>query len=207
MEFNEKLVQLRKSRNMTQDELAEALYVSRAAVSKWESGRGMPSIDSIKDISRFFSVSIDELLSGEKLLFLAEKENSSNARKICDIIFGFADLLSFLLFVLPLYPSTVDGYVYSVSLLSYTETSKINIAVYWALFALLVLSGVVKLIFAKIKAEKSSKLISHISLIISVVAVLFLALTREVYALIVAFLLFVIKITVLINRSKLSNHR
>ena len=36
MEFNEKLVQLRKSRNMTQDELAEALYVSRAAVSKWE---------------------------------------------------------------------------------------------------------------------------------------------------------------------------
>ena len=47
MEFNEKLVQLRKSRNMTQDELAEALYVSRAAVSKWESGRGLPSIDSL----------------------------------------------------------------------------------------------------------------------------------------------------------------
>lgn len=207
MEFNEKLVQLRKSRNMTQDELAEALYVSRAAVSKWESGRGMPSIDSIKDISRFFSVSIDELLSGEKLLFLAETENSSNTRKICDIIFGFADLLSFVLFVLPLYPSTVDGYVYSVSLLYYTETSKINIAVYWVLFALLVLSGVVKLIFAKLKAEKGGKLISHISLIISVVAVLFLALTREVYALIVAFLLFVIKMTVLINRSKLSNHR
>jgi transcriptional regulator with XRE-family HTH domain len=207
MEFNEKLVQLRKSRNMTQDELAEALYVSRAAVSKWESGRGMPSIDSIKDISRFFSVSIDELLSGEKLLFLAETENSSNTRKICDIIFGFADLLSFVLFVLPLYPSTVDGYVYSVSLLSYTETSKINIAVYWLLFALLVLSGVVKLIFAKLKTEKSTKLISHISLVISVVAVLFLALTREVYALIVAFLLFVIKMTVLINRSKLSNHR
>ena len=54
MEFNEKLVQLRKSRNMTQDELAEALYVSRAAVSKWESGRGLPSIDSLKDISKFF---------------------------------------------------------------------------------------------------------------------------------------------------------
>ena len=54
MEFNEKLVQLRKSKNMTQDELAEALYVSRAAVSKWESGRGLPSIDSLKDISKFF---------------------------------------------------------------------------------------------------------------------------------------------------------
>ena len=204
MEFNEKLVQLRKSRNMTQDELAEALYVSRAAVSKWESGRGLPSIDSLKDIAKFFSVSIDELLSGEKLLSLAEKENSSNTRKICDIIFGVADLLSFVLFVLPLYPSTVDGYVYSVSLLSYTETSKINIAVYWVLFALLVLSGAVKLIFAKLKAEKCSKASGYVSLVVSMVTVLFLALTREAYALVVVFLLFVIKVTVLINQIKLN---
>ena len=204
MEFNEKLVQLRKSRNMTQDELAEALYVSRAAVSKWESGRGLPSIDSLKDIAKFFSVSIDELLSGEKLLSLAEKENSSNTRKICNIIFGVADLLSFVLFVLPLYPSTVDGYVYSVSLLSYTETSKINIAVYWVLFALLVLSGAVKLIFAKLKAEKCSKASGYVSLVVSMVTVLFLALTREAYALVVVFLLFVIKVTVFINQIKLN---
>ena len=204
MEFNEKLVQLRKSRNMTQDELAEALYVSRAAVSKWESGRGLPSIDSLKDIAKFFSVSIDELLSGEKLLSLAEKENSSNTRKICNIIFGVADLLSFVLFVLPLYPSTIEGYVYSVGLLSYTETSKINIAVYWVLFALLVLSGAVKLIFAKLKAEKCSKASAYVSLVISMVTVLFLALTREAYALVVVFLLFVIKVTVFINQIKLN---
>lgn len=204
MEFNEKLVQLRKSRNMTQDELSEALYVSRAAVSKWESGRGLPSIDSLKDIAKFFSVSIDELLSGEKLLSLAEKENSSNTRKICDIIFGVADLLSFVLFVLPLYPSTVDGYVYSVSLLSYTETSKINIAVYWVLFALLVLSGAVKLIFAKLKAEKCSKASAYVSLVISMVTVLFLALTREAYALVVLFLLLVIKVTAFIKQIRLN---
>ena len=204
MEFNEKLVHLRKSRNLTQDELAEALYVSRAAVSKWESGRGLPSIDSLKDIAKFFSVSIDELLSGEKLLSLAEKENSSNTRKICDIIFDVADLLSFVLFVLPLYPSTIEGFVYSVSLLSYTETSKINIAVYWVLFALLVLSGAVKLIFAKLKAEKCSKASGYVSLVVSMVTVLFLALTREAYALVVVFLLFVIKVTVFINQIKLN---
>ena len=204
MEFNEKLVQLRKSRNLTQDELAEALYVSRAAVSKWESGRGLPSIESLKDIAKFFSVSIDELLSGEKLLSLAEKENSSNTRKICDIIFGVADLLSFVLFVLPLYPSTVDGYVYSVSLLSYTETSKINIAVYWVLFALLVLSGAVKLVFAKLKAEKCSKASAYVSLVISMVTVLFLALTREAYAVVVLFLLLVIKVTAFIKQIRLN---
>lgn len=48
MEFNEKLSQLRKAKGLTQEELAEALYVSRTAVSKWESGRGYPSIDSLK---------------------------------------------------------------------------------------------------------------------------------------------------------------
>lgn len=204
MEFNEKLVQLRKSKNMTQDELAEALYVSRAAVSKWESGRGLPSIDSLKDISKFFSVSIDELLSGEKLLSLAEKENSSNTRKICDIIIGVSDLLSFVLFVLPLYPSTVDGYVYSVGLYSYTEISGTIITVYRCVFALLVVFGVVKLIFAKLKAEKICKTLTCVSVIISTVTVLFLALTREAYALVVVFLLLVIKVTAFIKQIRLN---
>lgn len=80
MEFNEKLQELRKSRGLTQEELAEALFVSRTAVSKWESGRGYPSIDSLKEISKYFSVSIDELLTGEKLISIAEKENKSNIR-------------------------------------------------------------------------------------------------------------------------------
>ena len=61
MEFNEKLQQLRKRRDLTQEELADQLYVSRTAVSKWESGRGYPNIDSLKAISKYFSVTIDEL--------------------------------------------------------------------------------------------------------------------------------------------------
>ena len=59
MEFNEKLQHLRKENNMTQEQLAERLYVSRAAVSKWESGKGYPNIESLKAISKLFSVSID----------------------------------------------------------------------------------------------------------------------------------------------------
>ena len=56
MEFGEKLCELRKSKGLTQEELAKDLYVSRTAISKWESGRGYPSIDSIKEISKYFSV-------------------------------------------------------------------------------------------------------------------------------------------------------
>ena len=63
MDVHEKLQALRRRRGLTQEELAEQLYVSRTAVSKWESGRGYPSIDSLKAISGFFGVTIDSLLS------------------------------------------------------------------------------------------------------------------------------------------------
>ena len=75
MEFNEKLQNLRKQKGLTQEELAEALYVSRTAISKWESGRGYPSIDSLKEIAKYFSVTIDELLSTDEVLTIAEKYN------------------------------------------------------------------------------------------------------------------------------------
>ena len=53
MEFNEKLQQLRTGKNLTQEQLAEQLYVSRTAISKWESGKGYPNIESLKCISKF----------------------------------------------------------------------------------------------------------------------------------------------------------
>ena len=77
MTFGEKLQQLRKQNNITQEELAAALFVSRTAVSKWESGRGYPNIESLKALSKFYSVSIDDLLSGEELLTSCFREKGS----------------------------------------------------------------------------------------------------------------------------------
>ena len=54
MDFSKKLQELRKQKGLTQEELAKKLYVSRTAISKWESGRGYPSIDSLKEIAKFF---------------------------------------------------------------------------------------------------------------------------------------------------------
>ncbi|MBO5725703.1 MAG: helix-turn-helix transcriptional regulator, partial [Clostridia bacterium] len=60
MEFNEKLQELRKQKGLTQEELSIKLIVSSTAVSKWESGRGYPNIDSLKSIANLFSVTVDD---------------------------------------------------------------------------------------------------------------------------------------------------
>ena len=134
LEFHEKIQELRKNRGLTQEELAEALFVSRTAISKWESGRGYPSIDSLKEISRYFSVSIDDLLSGDQLIMIAEKENKSNLNSACDLLLGFVDLFSLLLIFLPLYPKPSNGYIYAVNLFGYVDNDANIITTYWVLF-------------------------------------------------------------------------
>ena len=202
MEFHEKLQELRKSRGLTQEELAEALFVSRTAISKWESGRGYPSIDSLKEISRYFSVSIDDLLSGEQLIFIAEKENKSNLNSVCDLLLGFVDLFSLMLIFLPLYPKPVNGYIYSVNLFGYVGNNTFIIKIYWALFISLTITGIVKILMAYFKFEKDKKTVTFISVGLSIIAVLFLAMAREPYAITVTFLLLLIKGTLLYKQAK-----
>lgn len=205
MEFSEKLQELRKSKGLTQEELAEALYVSRTAISKWESGRGYPSIDSLKEISRYFSVSIDDLLSGDKLVSIAEKENKSNIRYICDLLFGIVDFMSITFVILPLYPNLVDGYTYSVNLLSYTQTTSFNRLIYWIMFVTLIVLGGVKVLLNQMKMEKGQRIITIISIVVSIITVLFLAMTREAYAITMAFLLLLIKGILVLKISKAGN--
>ena len=202
MEFHEKIQELRKSRGLTQEELAEALFVSRTAISKWESGRGYPSIDSLKEISSYFSISIDDLLSGEQLIFIAEKENKSNLNRVCDLILGFVDLFSLMLIFLPLYPKPVNGCIYSVNLFGYVDGNAFIIRIYWALFISLTITGIVKILMAYFKFEKDKKTVTFISVGLSIIAVLFLAMAREPYAITVTFLLLLIKGILLYEQAK-----
>ena len=193
MEFGEKLQELRKKKDMTQEELAEALYVSRTAISKWESGRGYPSIDSLKEISRFFSVSIDELLSAEKMVSIAEKENKENIQYICNMLLGTVDLMALALIILPIFPSLRDGFYYAVSLPYYTQTSDFNLACYWGLIVSLILMGVAKLIMTRLRLKRGQKTVTTLSLVIGIIAVLFFAMAREAYGAVILFLLVVAK--------------
>jgi transcriptional regulator with XRE-family HTH domain len=193
MEFGERLRQLRKSRGLTQAELADALYVSRTAVSKWESGRGYPGIDSLKEISGFFTVSIDDLLSCEKILSIAEQEKKKQLRDLCDRLVGMVDLCSFLLILLPIYPKTGEAFVYSVNLFQYSEAAKLIRVIYWILFLGLMLTGTLKLLTSYLQIGKNQKILTLCSMALSIAAVFVLALTRGTYAVSLVFLLLILK--------------
>jgi|SRR5690625_9801 len=75
MTFGEKLKKARKEAGLTQEQLAEKLNVSRSAIAKWETDKGMPDIDNLKLLSQLVDVSIDYLLDeGEKISFNEIKE-------------------------------------------------------------------------------------------------------------------------------------
>ena len=202
MEFGEKLLELRNGKGMTQEELAEDLFVSRTAISKWESGRGYPSIDSLKEISKYFSVSIDELLSSEKLVTIAEKENRANIHRVLDYIMGLVDLMVCGLIFLPLFPHPADGSVFAVSLLEYSDVSADIRVIYWGLFLTLVMTGIVIVILNHFNLEKSKRVMIALSMGISVITVLVLAITRAAYATSLAFILTTIKGMLLLRREK-----
>lgn len=193
LEFYEKLQELRKSRNLTQEELAEELYVSRTAISKWESGRGYPSIDSLKAIAGFFSISIDELLSADALVSIAEKENRSNIQRICDVLFGTVDLTGILLALLPLYSRQMDNSVIAVNLWEFKPANGWICIICWLLIVAFVLLGIVKMVLNHMHIDNGKNVITISSLLISIIAVLYFAMIRETYCVVIVFLQLMIK--------------
>ena len=199
MEFNKKLQELRKQKGLTQEELAEKLYVSRAAISKWESGRGYPSIDSLKLIARFFSVTVDELLSSNEILTIAEKSQKQNKEHTCNLIFGLLDIcMAFLLF-LPFFATNNGEIINESSLLSINGISLYLKISYIAIVAIMCILGILTLLLQGSSAPIWLKLKAKASLLFSVVAVLLFIISRQPYAASFAFSLLMIKIIILIK--------
>lgn len=68
---------LRTDKNLSQDELAEKLYISRQAVSKWENGDATPDLDNLVKLSEIFTVSLDELVNGKKSVPTKEEDDDN----------------------------------------------------------------------------------------------------------------------------------
>lgn len=86
MNLNEKLIKLRKDNNLTQDELAEKLYISRQTVSNWENGRTYPDIETLILISNKFNISLDDLLKTDKKVVRDIDKKIKSHKKLTIII-------------------------------------------------------------------------------------------------------------------------
>ena len=192
MEFNEKLQELRKSRSMTQEELAEALYVSRTAISKWEQGRGYPSLDSLKEISRFFSVSIDDLICSEEIINVAADEKKECMDKYISLICNTLDILLVLLLFLPVFGNGAESPA-SVSLYAITGISTWIKIIFIVLIVVAVLNGICGVIISRFEKQvwNSHRLVTGMVLSISCAAVFIL--TRQPYAGIICLAVLVVK--------------
>ena len=188
MTFGEKLKKLRTDKKITQDELAEILYVSRTAVSKWESGRGFPNIESLKAISKYFSVTVDDLLSGEELITLAEQEQSRKEMHTKDLIFGLIDCSMVLLFFLPFFAQSDNGIIKEVSLFALTEISLYLKIIYFAVVIGSILLGLLTLIMKNQIGKVWGWRKTIISLIFSTVGVIIFIVSRQPYSAVFVFM-------------------
>ena len=199
MEFNEKIQELRKSKGLTQEELAEALYVSRTAISKWESGRGYPSIDSLKEIAKYFSVTIDELLSSDEVLSIAEEDNKQKETHFRSLVFGLLDISVLMFFFLPFFGQKANGVIQEVSLLSLNEITTYLKTAYYAIVISIAVYGILTLTFQNCQKVFWTKNRDKMSLILNVAAVLLFIISSQVYAGAFLFIFLVIKALMLIK--------
>ena len=200
MEFNKKLQDIRKRHKLTQEQLSQKLNISRTAVSKWESGRGFPNIEALKNISKFFNIPIDQLLSGEELLDAAESDNKIKRYKLISLVFGIYDFMFISFIFLPLYGKLVGDYIYSVNLFQLTNNSWIQTS-YYITFITICLFGVIEIIFHFFDNEKIQRAFMASSLFMHSIAVLIFTATREPYVNSFLFLILLSKIVLMIRKT------
>ena len=102
MNIGEKIYNLRKKKDMSQEDLASILNVSRQTISKWETGESNPDIDKIVPLCNFFEISTDEFLKGkdivyERKLYKEKKKNKALTLSLCLIIFAVMIIITMLL--------------------------------------------------------------------------------------------------------------
>ena len=200
MDFSKKLQELRKQKGLTQEELAQKLYVSRTAISKWESGRGYPSIDSLKEIAKFFCVTVDQLLSGEEVLTIAQEDQKQKQSHFRDLVFGLLDLSLVMFLFLPFFGQRVGNDLHEVSVLALTEISPYLKAAFLVCILATVLMGVLTLALQNWQGAFWLRRKSQLSLGFSMLGVLLFILTRQPYAAAFLFIFLAIKVFLLLKK-------
>ena len=200
MEFNEKLQELRKQKGMTQEELAQAIFVSRTAISKWESGRGYPNIDSLKQLSKYFSVSVDELLSSGEVLNIAEEDSRQKQKSFRGLVFALLDISILMFLFLPLFGEESEGFVRAVSLLSLSGVAPYMKAAYFAVVLAIAALGVLSIALHGCRSAVWQWCRPIISLVLNAAGVLVFILSPQPYAAAFLFVFLLIKVLMLTKK-------
>ena len=190
MEFHKKLQALRREKGLTQEQLARQLYVSRTAISKWESGRGYPGIDSLKAIARFYDITLDQLLNGEALLEAAEQQTGG----LQTLVFGLLDCSAALLLFLPLLGQGSGDTIRAVSLLQLTGTAPYLLLCYWGAVLAMAALGLLTLALQNWQQPRWQSCRGAVSLALNCAAALLFILGRQPYGATFLFLALVIKL-------------
>ena len=182
MEFNEKLQKLRTDKNLTQEELAEKLYVSRTAISKWESGRGYPSIDSLKAIAKYFQVTIDELICSEEMVSLAQQDKKETNKKYTVLICGILDCLIVLLFFLPVFGDASGEQVSAVTVFALRDISGWLKTVFLSVIGLTVVNGFCTVVISSFDQPLWNRHRLITGIVLSITGTVLFILARQPYA-------------------------
>ena len=198
MDFGEKLKALRTERGLTQEQLAARLYVSRTAVSKWETGGGSPNLDSLQAVARLFDASVDDLLSTDDLIVLARDERRSTARSSGMLSFGLLDVLAVVFAFIPLYGVDDGSFVRMANLADYGASVDFgaSFAVMAAAVVSLMFVGAVEILLAAAGSRRAARIVALVGFAVQALAVVLFASTMQPYATTLMFALLLAKVVV-----------
>ena len=199
MELSEKIQKLRKEKGMTQEQLAELLFVSRTAISKWETGRGMPNMASLQMIAKLFGITLDELLSAEEVVAVANEENRENINRFAFRIDGICNTSAVICLFLPLYKVNLNDGFYSVPLYQFRGWLT---GLYWLFPAALAICGLIQILMDKSVDEKWKGILCGIGFLLNTAAVFILILSAQPYPGAMMFTFLVIKGTLMLMKQK-----
>ena len=143
---------------------------------------------------------MDELLSGEEILAIAEKDHKEKEETIRDLVFGLLDCGMVLLLFLPFFGQETSGAIETVSLLALNEIQIYLKATYCALVCIMAATGVLVLALQNCRQRLWVQSKSVLSLILSAVGVCLFIVGRQPYAAIFTFVFLIIKAFMLIKR-------
>lgn len=202
MDFCEKLQQLRTKKGLTQEQLAEKVFVSRVAVSKWESGRGYPNLDSLKNLAKVFGLTIDELLSTDEMMDIAEVQERSTSGALLSLTLGIADSMAALLFVVPMFANRFHDRIEIVALQDLTQATGHTRASLFTVACASILLGLAELALQNIQPPLKRRAEPILSGAVSSLGIMLSALTNQPYCCLFLFALFLAKVLLALRRRR-----